>query len=84
MTSAIGGARSDDCGSLREIGLIYAALEAGANSLVPSIAPKTPKSATRGWNHPVLGRLLCPAKYLAEFDEDSEGLVLYLHLDDRR
>ena len=84
MTSAIGGARSDDCGSLREVGLMYAALEAGATSLEPSIAPKSPKSVTQGWNHPILGRLLCPAKYLADFDDDSEGLVHYLHLDDRQ
>lgn len=73
MTSAISAARSDDCGSLKDIGLTYAALEAGMITLVPSITPRTSKSATRGWNHPVLGRLLCPAKYLTEFDEDPEG-----------
>jgi len=69
MTSALGGARSDDCGSLKELGLVYAALPIGANSLTPAIPPKTPKAATRGFHHPILGRLLCPAKYLVEFDE---------------
>ena len=73
MTSAVGVARSDDCGSLKEIGLAYAALEVGLNGLVPSIAPKTTKAATRGWNHPILGRLLCPAKHLVEFDNDPEA-----------
>jgi hypothetical protein len=73
MTLAISAARSDNCGGLKDIGLTYAALEAGMNTLMPSITPRTSKSATQGWNHPVLGRLLCPAKYLMEFDEDPEG-----------
>jgi hypothetical protein len=78
MTSAIGGARSDDCGSLKEVGLTYAALEVGSNSLTPSITPKTTKTATRGFHHSVLGRLLCPAKYLVEFDENpTEFVFLY-------
>jgi hypothetical protein len=77
MTSAIGGARSDDCSSLKEVGLTYAALEAGTNALAPSIAPKTTKAATRGFHHPVLGRLLCPAKHLVDYDDDSAESVFF-------
>jgi hypothetical protein len=71
MTAVLGGARSDDCGSLKEAGLVYAALEVGRDSLTPHIAFKTSKDAIRGFHHPQLGRLLCPAKYLADFDASS-------------
>jgi len=70
MTQALGNARSDDCGSLREDGLAYVALESPGKLLQPPIAAKSPKSGIRGFNHLILGRLLCPIKYLAEFDED--------------
>jgi hypothetical protein len=73
MTAAIGSTRSDDCGSLKEDGLVYAAMEAGSNSLVPPI-PLT-KAATRGFHHLVLGRLLCPARHLADFDADHTEYV---------
>jgi hypothetical protein len=43
------------------------------NALIPSIVPKSAKASMRGWNHPVLGRLLCPAKYLVDFDNDTEA-----------
>lgn len=71
MTTALAGARGDDCGSLRETGLIYAALEVGEPHLTPHVGFKTPKDATRGFYHPQLGRLLCPAKYLVDFDTNS-------------
>jgi len=68
MTAALGGARSDDCSSLKEAGLAYAALEIGQQILTPHVAFKTSKDACRGFHHPQLGRLLCPAKYLIDFD----------------
>lgn len=71
MTTALGQARADDCGSLREAGLVYAALEVGQDSLTPHIPFKTSKDVSRGFRHPQLGRLLCPAKYLTEFDSDN-------------
>jgi hypothetical protein len=75
MTAALGGAQSNDCGSLREAGLAYAALEIGQQSLTPHIAFKTSKDASRGFLHPQLGRLLCPAKYLIDFDANSTEWV---------
>jgi hypothetical protein len=71
MTKALAAARSDDCGSLREAGLVYAALEVGQESLTPHVAFKALKDTSRGFNHPQLGRLLCPVKYLADFDANN-------------
>ena len=78
MTSALGSARSDDCGSLKEVGLTYVALHIGVDNLTPSIPPKMPKAVQRGFHHPSLGRLLCPAKYLAEFDENPTEYVFII------
>jgi len=46
MMSAISGAHSDDCNSLREMDLVYAAKKLGINMLLPPIAPKNPKVGT--------------------------------------
>jgi hypothetical protein len=71
MTAALGGARSDDCGSLKEPGLVYAALEFGQQSLLPHITFKALKDTSRGFHHPQLGRLLCPVKFLTNFDSNN-------------
>jgi hypothetical protein len=73
MTEKLSGARSDDCSSLRETILSYVAIDYESKSLNPVIAPKSAKSGNRGFFHPVLGRLLCPAKYSNEFDLDPKG-----------
>ena len=73
MTQALGNARSDDCGSLREDGLAYVAIDTPGKVIQPPIVAKTPKSGMQGFNHLVLGRLLCPIKYVAKFDEDPVG-----------
>ena len=70
MNQALGGARSDDCGSLREDGIAYVSLEISPTILTPAIPVKSPKAANRGFHHPILGRLLCPIKYINEFDAD--------------
>ena len=75
MTTALGGARADDCNSLKESGLTYAACEIGQESLVPHISLRTSKDASRGFQHPQIGRLLCPAKFLIDFDADSAECV---------
>jgi hypothetical protein len=75
MTGALGGARADDCGSLREAGLAYAASEVGQEFLTPQIPFRTSKDMFRGFRHPQLGRLLCPVKYLTEFDSNNAELV---------
>ena len=71
MTAVLGAAHSDDCGSLKETGLSYAACEIGEQYLTPHIGIKTSKNTTQGFHHPQLGRLLCPAKHLVDFDTNS-------------
>jgi hypothetical protein len=80
MTRAAGNARSDDCGSLRDDGLAYVALEMAEKTLQPPIAVKNMKAGTRGFKHPMLGRLLCPIKHLAEFDLDQATCVINYNL----
>lgn len=70
MTQALGNARSDDCGSLREDGLAYVALDSLGKVLQPPIPAKSGKTGIRGFNHQTLGRLLCPVKYITDFDAD--------------
>ena len=71
MTTALRRAQSNDCSGLKEAGLVYAALKVGRESLMPPIAFKTPKDVSRGFHHPQLGQLLCPAKYFNDFDTNS-------------
>jgi len=75
MTQALGNTWSNDCGSLREDGLTYVAIDTPGKVIQPPIVAKTPKSGMQGFNHLVLGRLLCPIKYVAKFDEDPVGWV---------
>jgi hypothetical protein len=75
MTQSLGSARSDDCGSLREGGVAYVALTSPLKMLQPLIPPKSPKDGIRGFNHVMLGRLLCPIKYIEEFDADPPMYV---------
>ena len=70
MHIAAAAARSDDIASLNNYGLKYIALEQPSKQLVPDIAPDADKTASCGHNHPVLSRLLCPARLLQEFDAD--------------
>jgi hypothetical protein len=82
MTQSLGNACSDDCGSLREGGLAYVALTSPLKTLQPLISPKSPKDGIRGFNHVTLGCLLCPIKYIKEFDADPPAyvfIVLNLH-----
>ena len=70
MHIAAAAARGDDIASLNNHGLKYIALEQPGKRLVPDIAPDSDKMSSRGHNHPVTSRLLCPAKLLQEFDAD--------------
>ena len=84
MTRAAGHARSDDSGSLREDGLNYVACDRPRKLLEPVIPSRSTKSSTRGFNHPVIGRLLCPIKYICMYDEDSASYVVYQIIAVRR
>ena len=70
LNDAVTATRGADISSLREKGLYYIELEQPDQQLNPRLDPAAPKSSTRGHHHPVLSRLLCPVKYLAEFDAD--------------
>ena len=72
MASALSAACSDDISSLHADGLTYIALDLPNKILHPPILPKSPKAITRGFNHPVLGRLLCPIKYIKDFDDPEK------------
>jgi hypothetical protein len=80
MNSKLSSACSDDVSSLKDNALHYIAL----GPLEPAFPPKSKKSGVRGFKHPVLGRLLCPVKYLEDFDRDPQEyggfiFVVYVH-----
>jgi hypothetical protein len=68
LNEAANGARSDDIGGLVRDGLEYIAFDLPGKVLEPRIPIEQNKDIPRGFKHPVLARLLCPAKYLLEFD----------------
>ena len=70
MHTAAAGAQGDDIGSLSCSGLKYIALEQPNKKLVTDIPPDADKRLSRGHNHPVLLKLLCPVCLLEEFDAD--------------
>lgn len=55
-------------------GLEYIDEKHGA--LIPPISASRPKADVRGFNHPMIARLLCPIDYIALFDEDPEEYAL--------
>jgi hypothetical protein len=75
MNAAAGAARSEDISSLKEVILGYAAVHSPEGELRPQINPSSSKSDTRGFNHLMLARLLCPIQYLDQFDENPERCV---------
>jgi hypothetical protein len=74
LNEAANGARSDDIGGLVKAGLMYVAEDQPNQQLQPAIPFKEKKSTSRGFKHPVLGHLLCPAKYISQLDADPEGV----------
>jgi hypothetical protein len=70
LRNASRGARSDDSNSLLSDGLEYVSARCGP--LDPAIPARQPKADVRGFNHPILARLLCPIDFLESFDEDPE------------
>jgi hypothetical protein len=72
LAEAANGARSDDIGGLAHIGLEYIAFDLPSKVLEPRISIKQKKDIAQGFKHPVLARLLCPVKYLSNFDADPK------------
>jgi len=77
LNDVVTGARGADIHSLREKGISYIELEQPGKCIIPHIDPAAPKNIVRGHNHLVLSRLLCPVKYLAEFDANPEEWVYF-------
>jgi hypothetical protein len=82
MNAAAGAARSEDISSLKEAILSYAAVHSPEGELRPQINLSSSKSNTRGLNHPMLARLLCPIQYLDQFDENPERCIYLMSLLD--
>ena len=75
LNNAAGQACADDTSSLLQSGLEYVALDVVGGQLIPKISVVSSKCEARGWHHPVLARLLCPVKWLTEFDADPKAFV---------
>jgi hypothetical protein len=82
MNTAAGAARSEDISSLKEAILSYAAVHSPEGELRPQINLSSSKSDTRGFNHPMLARLLCPIQYLDQFDDNPEQFVSLMLIPD--
>jgi hypothetical protein len=82
MNAAAGAARSEDISSLKEAILSYAAVHSPEGELKPQINLSSSKSDTRGFNHPMLARLLCPIQYLDQFDENPKQFVSLMLIPD--
>ncbi|KAF9231807.1 hypothetical protein BU15DRAFT_68018 [Melanogaster broomeanus] len=76
MGVAANGARTDDTGSLKLIGLDYVLKDPLKDKIEPPI-PRSRHStkADRGWNNQTIARLFCPARSVAEFDEDPQAYM---------
>lgn len=72
MNDATGTACGNDIKSLLDKGLAYLALDLPSQQLLPFIGSTTSKEETRGHNHIVLSRLLCPVRLLADFDQNPD------------
>jgi hypothetical protein len=73
MSLAANGARTDDTGSLKLIGLDYVLKDPLKDKIEPPI-PRSRHStkADRGWNNQTIARLFCPARSVTEFDADPQ------------
>jgi len=69
LVTASNEARSEDSGSLKHNGIVYIPKNPETDVVRPPI-PRTQSKAFRGFNHPDTGRLLCPRRYIKEFDRD--------------
>jgi hypothetical protein len=71
MVDAAKGARSDDTGGLKMKAVLYIPLKPKLDTCIPPITNEKSKS-DRGFNHPMISRLLCPRKLLDQYDTDPE------------
>jgi hypothetical protein len=75
MADAASEARSNDTGSLKHNAIAYIVANPSVDILTPPIARSESKS-DRGFNHPVIAKMLCPRDRLAEYNADPEKRVI--------
>jgi hypothetical protein len=67
MVEAFGSARATDTNSSRYEVPTFVPLDPLVDVVQP---PITKDKCSRGFNHPVVGKLLCPLRLLPEYEED--------------
>ena len=72
MNDALSTAHGNDIKSLLDRGLAYLSMDLPDKQLLPLISPTSTKEETRGHNHIILSRLLCPVRLLADFDQNPD------------
>jgi len=72
MVAAFNEARSNDSSSLKHDAMGYIMKDPDTEPLVPPI-PRGKFKSDRGFNHPVIARMLCPMARLKELDADPRG-----------
>ena len=77
LNDVVMGAQGADIHSLCKKGVSYIKLEQPNKCIIPHIDLAAPKNTIRGHNHLVLSRLLCPVRYLSEFDANPDEWVYF-------
>jgi hypothetical protein len=77
MVDAGKGARADDTGGLKMKAAMYIPLNPRQEACFPPITNEKSKS-NRGFNHPMIARLLCPRKLLDQYDMNPEYVFFFL------
>ena len=67
MVDAFGSARATDTNSAHYEVPAFVPLDPLVDVVQP---PITKNKSSRGFNHPVVGKLLCPLRLLPEYEED--------------
>lgn len=71
MVAAFNEARSNDSSSLKHDAMGYIMKNPDAEALIPPI-PKGKFKSDRGFNHPVIARMLCPMARLNDYDANPK------------
>jgi hypothetical protein len=67
MTEAFSNARAQDTNAARYDVPTFVPLDPLVDVVQP---PITNDKSARGFNHPIVGKLLCPLRYLREYEAD--------------
>jgi hypothetical protein len=67
MVEAFGNARAQDTNSARYVVPSFVPVDPLVDVVQP---PITDNKSARGFNHPVVGKLLCPLRLLPEYEAD--------------